>query len=544
MKKIIIIMLFLISSWVFADNYLTIPEKTNYKQTSTYDDVMSFLKTMRANYPIKMQIKYFATTIEGRKIPLVILSEEGISEPKHCRIFNKPPVLIMANIHAGEVEGKEATQMLIREILVNGRTELLKNQTILIIPIFNCDGNEKMNTNNRGDDGPEVAGERKNGQGYDLNRDYIKLESPEVSGLVSEVFNKWDPILFVDMHTTNGSYHQEPVTYAPNIAPEGNKKLTDYMWQKALPEIDKILKNKYGIESIPYGNFVKKDEPEKGWRNNASAGRFGTNYFGLRNRFSILDENYSHADFKTRVKGAFGFIRAILEFTSKNIEEMSKLVKKADMNSINSIKHSEFPVKFKLEKTYDFIIKSYKFKKRKILDSERKKYPKKWYGEFLVEKTDKKKDYKTTLLASYSSIKTVKLPSGYILLPSEKSIANLLKKHGIRVMKINKGFKVKVKKYAVTGIDSAKKLFQGHYLHNKISYNITDEELMITKDSFFVSLSQPLSRLVAYMLEPESRDSLIRWNFFDRVIVRQWGGYSFYPVLKVFITPKTKMREY
>jgi len=545
-KRTVFLFSFIIylSFTIYSEKYHTTPEITNYKRTSTYNEVISFINKIQTDYPKNMSIKYFGTTTEGRKIPLVILSEEGISKPSEVRVFKKPPVLIMANIHAGEVEGKEAVQMLIREILVKGRTDLLKNQTLLLIPIFNCDGNEKMSAKNRRDDGPELAGERKNGQGYDLNRDYIKIETPEVRGLVTEIFNKWDPVLFVDMHTTNGSYHQEPVTYAPNIAPEGDNILTEYMWRKALPAIDKTLKNKYGVESIPYGNFIKRDDPEKGWKNGANNGIFGTNYFGLRNRFSILDENYSHADFKTRVKGAFGFIRAILEYTSNHIKEMSEMIKNADLTSVKSVKHSDFPVKFKVKRTYDFIIKSYEFKKRKILDSERDMYPKKWYGDYLVEKTDKKKSYKTTLYASYFPTKTVKLPIGYILLPSEKSIAKLLDAHGIRVMRIDKSFKARIKKYSVTKIEHAKQLFQGHYLNKKIDFKISDEDIKIEKGSFFVSLSQPLSRLVAFMLEPESRDSLIKWNFFDRVIVRQWRGYSFYPVFKIYKYPKIEMSDF
>ncbi len=544
MKKIFVFftICFIISMALFAEGYLTVPEKTDYKKTSSYNEVVSFIKKLNANYPDKMKIKYFATTTEGRKIPLVILSEEGIIEPRETRVFKKPPVLIMANIHAGEVEGKESTQMLMRDILLSDNTELLKNQTILIIPIFNCDGNDKMSEKNRGDNGPEIAGERKNGQGYDLNRDYLKLESPEVRGLITEIFNKWDPVLFVDMHTTNGSYHQEPVTYAPNIAPEGDQTLTKYMWEKALPSIDKILKEKYSIESIPYGNFIKKDEPTKGWVNHASEGRFGTNYYGLRNRFSILNENYSHSDYKTRVLGSLGFIKSIIEFTSKNINEMSNMIQKADISAINTVKNSDFPIKIKTEKTYDFVIQSYEFKKRKILDKERKRYPRKWYGEFLVEKTKKKKNYKTTLFASFAPIANVKLPMGYILLPSEKSVAEHLKLHGISVQIIDKSFKTKIKKYKVKRIESSSKLFQGHYLHKKIEYEEFIEKTEIKKGSYYISLSQPLSRLIATMLEPRSRDGLVKWNFFDRVLVRQWYGYSFYPVYKVLETPKVIMK--
>ncbi len=547
MKRTLILyflFIFVFSFELFSDELLTVPEKTNYQRTSTYQEVMDFVKALKERHPEKMKIEFIGITTEGRKIPMIILSKHGIFKPLESRLLNKPPVLIMANIHAGEVEGKESTLMLIREILENNREDLLEKQTVLIIPIFNCDGNEKMSPKNRRDNGPELAGERKNGQGYDLNRDYVKVESFEVRALITNVFNFWDPVLFVDMHTTNGSLHQEPVTYAPNIAPEGDQILTDYMWEKALPEIDKTLLKKYKVESIPYGNFIKRDDPVKGWRNRAIEARFGTSYYGLRNRFSILDENYSRADFRTRIKGAFSFIRAILEYTNKHMDEMCNLIREADLRAIKEVKNSEFPIRFKLTKTYDFLIKSYIFKKRKILESERERYPKNWYGDYLVEKTDKKKNYCTTLYASFKPYKKVKLTEGYIMLPSERQVAMHLKLHGINVQVIGKSFKGKVKLYKVIKIESLKSPYQGHFLHTNIDYEEVEKEVDVPKGSFFITLTQPLSRLVAYLLEPQSRDGYVAWNFFDRIMVNQWRGYSIYPVYKVLKTPKVQMHNF
>jgi len=542
-KLAFILLVFILSFYLNSSDLLTVAEKSDFKKTSKYCDVISFIKILKERNPLRMKLQYFAETTEQRKIPLVILSKKGVSKPMQARILNLPPVLIMANIHAGEVEGKEATQMLIREILEQGRDELLNNQTVLIIPIFNCDGNEKMGKDTRRDNGPELAGVRHNGQGYDLNRDYIKLESPEVRGLVQEIFNKWDPILFVDMHTTNGSYHREPVTYAPNMAPEGNQTLINYMWEKALPQIDKTLLTKYNYDSIPYGNFVKRDDPSKGWRNRTVKARYGTCYYGLRNRFSILNENYAYADFKTRVLSSLSFMKSILEYTSQNIKEMTDLTQKADLHAINNIANSEFPIQFEVKKTYDFEIKSYVFKKRKIMESERERYPKKWFGDYLVEKTDKNKNYDTTLYASFESTKKVKLTEGYILLPSERQVAYHLESHGINVQIIEESFNAEVEKFKVTNIESLERAYQGHHLNKKITYKKSTGNVEIPEGSFFVSLHQPLSILAAYMLEPESEDGLATWNFFDRIMVHQWRGYLYYPVYKILKTPNVKMHK-
>src|SRR6184192_1328192 len=180
----------------------TAAETSNYLSTSRYADVMAFVGAIqRADADIRVET--FATTNEGRALPLVIV---GPYTPQSARASGKPVIFIMANIHAGEVEGKEAAKMLLRDLVTSDR-KLRERMTILIAPIYNADGNEKISTSNRKTQvGPmNGVGMRENGQGLDLNRDYMKLESPEARGLVRNVFERWDPLVTVDLHTTNGS---------------------------------------------------------------------------------------------------------------------------------------------------------------------------------------------------------------------------------------------------------------------------------------------------------------------------------------------------
>jgi len=364
--KIIRLFVFIIFiSGVMIPDFLTVPEKSDFKRSSRYQEVIDFLNVLKIKSE-KIKLATLCTSIEGREIPLVIVSNEGISSPKQLKSVKKPAVLILGNIHAGEVEGKEASLMVLRDIAENKGTDLLKGQVLLFVPIFNADGNEKLGTNRR-DNGPELAGVRYNGQHLDLNRDYIKLESPEVNGLVT-LFNEWDPVLFVDLHTTNGSYHREPVTYTTLSNPNSHQELMDFMWERMFPEVQRIMKSKYETDAIPYGNFVDRAQPEKGWRNHAYEARFGTNYAGLRNRFTILDENYSHADFKTRVLSAYYFIRSIVEFTSNHIGEMDALVRKADLDTMNNYSSGEHVLSYQSEpgKLSEFTIKSYEFEKEEM----------------------------------------------------------------------------------------------------------------------------------------------------------------------------------
>jgi hypothetical protein len=516
-----------------AQDILTVAESSNYTKTSLYEDVMGFLYQVQKKSDL-IKILPLTTSSEGKLIPLVVLSREKVGRPVDLRTVGKPVVLIMANIHAGEVEGKEASLMLIRDIALGRLSGLLDSQVLLFIPIFNADGNDKLGHNRR-DLGPELAGVRFNGQNLDLNRDYLKLESPEVQALV-DVFNSWDPLLVVDMHTTNGSFHQEPVTYSALLNPNSSGKLRDFMWQKFFPPVTRMLKSVYGYDSVPYGNFVDREFPEKGWENDSLEARYGSNYVGLRNRFSILSENYAYADFKTRVLSALAFITAILDYTAKNNKIMAALARQADLETIRNYANAEFVLEFRAEKLFDLTVKSYGFVKETIKPEDRAKYPSRT-GDFIMKKTDTLKDYKLPYLSLALPVRSAKLPAGYVLSPFQPEALANLKRHGIRVERILEDFKVEAENFKITGVEIDKNIFQGHVL-NTIKGNYEKSATDIPAGSYYISLEQPLARLVPVLLEPESADSLAAWGFFNRVIVQQWSNRPGpYPVCRLAQKP-------
>ncbi|MCP5107235.1 MAG: M14 family metallopeptidase [bacterium] len=528
---VFMIIIFTISTGLLSarPDLVTVAERSNFEKTSGYEDVMSFLFEAQKRSD-KIRVITLTTSTEGRTIPLAILSSEGVKSPLELRLTGKPALLIMANIHAGEVEGKEATQMLIREIITGKMKDILQNQVILIIPIFNVDGNDKFGKNRR-DNGPELAGVRHNGQRLDLNRDGIKLESPEMRGLV-RLFNQWDPVLFVDMHTTNGSYHREPVTYTTLLNPNSDPQLSDYMWRKFFPAVSETLKKKFGYDAIPYGNFTDRSQPGKGWRSHAFGARYATNYFGLRNRFTVLDENYSHADFKTRVLSSFGFIKAIVLYTGAHIREMQEMVHAADRKTKAHFHNENFTLEYKNEKLMELTIKSYEFTKEKIKPELLDKYPR-WYNGFIVKKTDVLKDYKVDYFSKAVPVKTLPMPEAYIILPHNDNVVKTLKNHGIIVERIRKSFKAPVENFEIDKLELDKRLYQGHVFVT-VKGHYVKKEVNIPENAYFISMKQPLARLLPVMLEPECEDSFVVWGFFDRILVRQWSGrLNSYPVYRL-----------
>jgi len=515
---LLILFLFLLNSHILATNQkpLTVAESSGFTATSRYNDVIEFIRKLQKQSSL-IKVESLCTSAEGRDVPLLVVGRPVPSSPLDLKYSNRAVIYIQANIHAGEVEGKEASLMLIRDILLENNVPFLDNLVILAAPIFNPDGNEKISLENRrSQNGPrEGVGVRYNGQNLDLNRDAMKLESPEVRGLVQNVLNRWDPVLLVDCHTTDGSYHEEPVTYVWGLNPNGDSAIIEYMRSKMMPLIAKNLRGKYKVLSIPYGNFIDPANPEKGWRPAGPQPRFITNYVGLRNRLSILDENYTHADFKTRVWGAYYFLRSILEYCDKHKDEILQLVKTADQKTIQRgmcpSKKDSFAVDYDLEPLKDKItILGYKMN----VIQRKGSWP-------IVKKTAQKKIYKLPYFCDYVPRKSVRFPYGYLVPLPVPEIEKKLLQHGITVEKLTESATLEVESFVLKEVKASERLFQGHHL-NSVKGKYVVEKKDFPPGTLFVSTAQPLANVAAYLLEPESDDGLIAWNFFDRYLFREW----------------------
>ena len=182
---------------------LTRPERTEFRETSRYEDVMAFLDAA-AKASRDIHLTTFGRTVEGRDLPLAVAGAPAAT-PEAVRRTGKLRVYIQGNIHGGEVEGKESAQMLLRDIARGKRAEWLKSMVLIVAPIYNADGNERIALTSRGRQHGPIGGQgqRANAQGLDLNRDHMKLDSPEGRAVV-KLMNDFDPHVALDLHTTNG----------------------------------------------------------------------------------------------------------------------------------------------------------------------------------------------------------------------------------------------------------------------------------------------------------------------------------------------------
>src|ERR687885_2399291 len=287
-------------------------EASQYQETSRHADVMRFLSRLQERGDPRIFVGSFGTSPEGRDLPLVVLSAHRVKTPAEAQASGLPVVLILNGIHAGEVEGKEASLMLARDLLSGPAGDLLDRMVLLIVPLFNPDGNDRISPENRrlslatleGQLGPgSGVGTRTTAAGINLNRDYMGQQAIEMRLLQRNVCQAWRPHVTIDCHATNGSIHRFALTYdIPHTIESGRREPILFMREQLLPPVTRRLKQRTGLDSFYYGNFVADEGGQgEGWVTYTHHPRFGSNYRGLTNRLDLLLETYSYLSFAERV---------------------------------------------------------------------------------------------------------------------------------------------------------------------------------------------------------------------------------------------------
>lgn len=482
---------------------LTVAEKSQFQATARHADVVDFCQRLAKASPV-VRLGQLGTSSEGRALPLLILADPPVSTPEEARRSGKLVVYAQGNIHAGEVDGKEGLLMLAREIATTKSHPLLKELVIVFAPIFNADGNERMSKTSRpGQVGPaEGQGVRANGQGLDLNRDFVKLESPEVRALV-RYMTRWDPAIVIDCHTTNGSHHGYTLTYEGPRCPGGDPTIIAYVRDVMFPAVGKRLEELTGFKSFFYGNFSRD---HKRWDSVEATPRYGTLYTGLRNRIGILSESYSYASYRDRIVASRDFVKSILEYAAANKSKLEKLLSEARRATVTAgqqpkpndrvtIRHKTAP----LPKTFTVL---------GFIEEEKD-------GKRIA--TDKKQEYEIKYWGDAEPTFLVQRPYAYLLPATAIKVVEVLQRHGIDVDELREDIELDLEVYRVDKVSHANRLFQKHH---EVTVEATPrpEIRRVEAGTILVRTGQPLGDLIVYLLEPQSEDGLCTWNFFDDIL--------------------------
>ncbi len=516
----------------WPESLILTPEKTDFIKTSTYAEVMQFISAITPMAP-NAHVISMGKSPEGKDIPLVVLASSKISTPSEAAASGRPVIYIQGNIHAGEVEGKEAVMMLMRDILLGNKKRLLENQIILFAPIYNTDSNDKMEQGRRPsqEDSPLEIGIRENSQGLDLNRDGVKMETPETQGLITNIITKWDPQMFVDLHTTNGTWHAYSLTWAPSYHYAGEAGPYEFVNNKMLKDITKTAGQKYGLFFGPYGDYdLREGWPLKNFYTYNHHPRYLVNQFGLRNRMAILSEAFSHERFYQRIYSTYAFVTEILEYTNSHAREIVAINRKAEEDAINNVKQNSGKVK-----------KGVRFKmvSNEILNDFRT------YDYVATKKADGKTEFKRSgNVVTFDSVKYYgtfqaevesTLPRGYIIPAEFAFVAEHLRKHGVKVDQLTKATSYKGDVFEIAELKKSQRKFEGHFMAT-LSGEFRSQSRKFKKGDYVVDLAQPLANFIFYLLEPQSDDGLVNWNFFDSYIEKQKADNKtvVYPVFKYY----------
>jgi Zinc carboxypeptidase len=498
-----------------SDPLTTRPERTNFEETSRYEDLSSFLTALAARSPL-VRVTTFGTTEQGRAMPLVTLSNPAVARPED-KPAGRPVVFLLANIHGGEVEGKEAVQVLMRRLTGGDLRPLLDRMVIVIAPNYNADGNEAIDVMNRTAQYGPIAGvgSRENAKKLDLNRDYMKLESAEARALAG-AFTAWDPHLMVDLHTTNGSYHGYHLTQSIPLNLSLSPKILDYHRETMMPAIMKSLEATHKVRAYYYGNFGRGGAGAAGelrrWNAFDWRPRAGQNYVGFRNRLTILSEAYSYLSFKRRIAVTEQFVEEILKYVDANRRQIVALTKSLDDEWIKRAQGSaEMPlgVEYQLRplpKPVPILVGEVK----QELNPRNQR-------QMTVAIEDSYKPELMQDFAYFAPTRTVPLARVYVLAddPAFQPIIDKIRQHGIVVETLSSPLTTEVSSFVVDAIEKSGKPFQGHN-EVKLKGRYTTEKVTLPPGTRVVRLAQRLGLLGGYLLEPESDDGLTNWNFLDQ----------------------------
>jgi len=512
------------------DALWTRPESTNYMETSLNADVISFIDALQKVSPL-VTVETMATTRIGNPLKLVILANPAISSPQEAKASGKPVIYIQGNIHAGEVEGKEASMQLMREIALGSKKYLLDHQIVLFCPNFNPDGNDKLGENRPSQEGsPKLTGVRANGEGLDLNREGTKAESPEVKGLLKNVLNRWDPALLMDLHADNGTWHGYTDNIAPAFQSAGMPEPMNFTLDIIRDAIDRVMVRS-GLPIFWHGYLDNRPDRQPTFAAYDHLPRYITNYVGLRNRMGILSETFPHDNFEKRILSNYYFILTVLEYTNNHSKEIIDIIALTDKATVDLIKAEAGKLQRGL--TYErasepgTISMLMRETQRIEVAGERRPRFKPTGRLYYIDSIQH--------LNHFVPVKLSTVPRTYIIPAELTNVIEKLQEHGIIVGKTVKKIKVTGEEFLITKFTPTTR--QGYFGGSRtetLEGTFRPVTKTIPAGSCYVDLAQPLAWLIFYLLEPQSDDGLVYWNFFDEYLLKQniaKGGVT-YPVLK------------
>lgn len=514
MKRFFLVLAFLASNGLAHAQ--TVPDwRTDYEKSGgvaspRYAATLAYLARLAKASPW-ISLQSFGKTPQGRDLPLVVLSKDRTFTPDQARKRGIPIVLIQAGIHSGEIDGKDAGLMLLREIAITKTlAPLADHAIILFMPIFNLDGHERQSKYNRiNQDGPEEQGWRTTAQNLNLNRDYLKADAPEMRAWLG-VYNRWLPELLLDCHVTDGIDFQYNLTYSMELFENAPPPII--AWQKGLRDAFTAGMEKLGDPVCPYVFPREDNDLSKGLVTYAAPPRFSTGYAAIRNRAAVLIETHMLKPYKARVTATYRLLVEILRHVNASAAALTRAAREADEETVrmfSTVRDTAFfPVAFSAGTAST---------------------PLRFLGyESSMEKSDisggtfQRWDHArplTVTIPMFDEVrpsKRIRPPLAYIIPQEWRGAIDVLRAHGVLLERLPVAQTLDVETIVFSNPKWRENPYEGrHTVQQKNT--VRRESVSFPAGSYVARLAQPSGKAALHLLEPDAPDSFVGWGFFDGI---------------------------
>lgn len=497
----------------------TYAEKTGLMDTPNYSQTVKYIDRLVNSDP-RLQKVSLGKSPQGRDIWMVIASKEGVSDHEALARLNKPTLLVQAGIHSGEIDGKDAGLMLLRDISHGSKGDLIDDVNLLFVPILSVDAHERRSPYNRVNQrGPVNMGWRTNASNLNLNRDYSKLDTLELRHMIKAI-NLWQPDLYFDVHVTDGEDYQYDITYGFNLNYADSPNIGRWLERQFKPAINSALADNghkggpltFGVDSMEFSKGIV------GW---SPSPRFSNGYGDVRQLPTVLLENHSLKPYKQRVLGTYVFLESTLKLIAKQGKALQKATAK-DQNRRPKQMVVDWQTNNDTPQLIDFEGIDY-IRSRDELT-----------GLDYIRWTGKAKTYKNLPVFQMNKPKqVVNIPKSYWIPSQYIDVISRLKTHGIKIKHYPHQQKIQAMQLKVKDYQLKSESFEGRQMASAKFIEVK-KYFTLPANSVEVSTDQPLGRLAVALLDPRAPDSFFAWGFFNQMFQRTEyiESYALIPLAK------------
>jgi hypothetical protein len=510
-------------------------ESSNQKESPRYAETMAYFNKLAAASP-HAKMFTFGVSPQGRDLNYLVVANGNEFQPQQAHSSWKAIVLIQNGIHAGEIEGKDASMLLLREILITKEKQhLLDKLVLLVIPILNVDGHERISPANRpNQNGPVEMGWRTTSHNLNLNRDYMKADAPEMRALL-KLYSSWLPDFFIDNHTTDGADFQYHVTYGLERHQNIDAGLGTWGTQHLMPDVLADVEGR-GFLTAPYID-VDSGSLAQGIVIDATLPRYSTGYAAVQNRLCLLVETHSLKPFGERVHTTKAINEATLEYINANTTQLKKLNREADQQAVQiyCADRQPFPVEIaSTNESIPFRLKGFEsFEEESPLT-----------GAKVIKFTTTPMEFEVPLYNRAAVLKAVSVPVAYCIPEQFSTIVERLSLHGIDVETLKGDHSCTVERFRFKEVSFASRPYEGRQRVDCTVERI-EEHVILPHGTFIVQSAQRTVRVIANLLEPDSLDSFVRWGFFNAFFERKEYAepYIMEPIAREMMQKDRSLRE-